>query len=178
VNEYQRIVVGDVSSLKLAKTLMAKSVLDAGWGMLKTFLQYKGRQAGRCVEIVSERNTTRTCSSCKALTGPSGLDMIVVRTWVCRECGVTHDRDVNAARNILSAARLPPSISGNEPPSSVAEPSQTYCRREAGIIAMMNAAARTPDHCCCWAESATSTFASMRSPPPPWRTPRTGAASR
>jgi putative transposase len=68
VNEYQRIVVGNVSSLKLAKTRMAKSVLDAGWGMLKTFLQYKGQQAGRCVEIVSERNTTRTYSSCKSVT--------------------------------------------------------------------------------------------------------------
>jgi putative transposase len=140
VNEYQRIVVGDVSSLKLAKTRMAKSVLDAGWGMLKTFLQYKGQQAGRCVEIVSERNTTRTCSSCKALTGPSGLDMIVVRTWVCRECGVTHDRDANAARNILSAGRRPPSVSGNESPPSVAEPSQTYSRCEARISAMKAAA--------------------------------------
>jgi putative transposase len=44
VNQYQRIVVGDVSSLKLAKTRMAKSVLDAGWGLLKTYLQYKGQQ--------------------------------------------------------------------------------------------------------------------------------------
>jgi putative transposase len=140
VNEYQRIVVGDVSSLKLAKTRMAKSVLDAGWGMLKTFLQYKGQQAGRCVRIVSERNTTRTCSNCKALTGPSGLDMLVVRTWVCRECGVTHDRDVNSARNTLSAGRRPPSVSGNESPPSVAEPSQTYSRCEAGISAMKAAA--------------------------------------
>jgi putative transposase len=139
VNEYQRIVVGDVSSLKLAKTRMAKSVLDAGWGMLKTYLQYKGQQAGRCVDIVSERNTTRTCSSCKALTGPSGLDMLVVRTWVCRECGVTHDRDVNSARNILSAGRCPPSVSGKSPPSA-AEPSPPYGRCEARISAMEAAA--------------------------------------
>ena len=82
VNVYQAIKIGDVSSLKLAKTRMAKSVLDAGWGMLKTQLQYKGQQAGRSVLIVNERNTTRTCSSCKALTGPTGLDMLVVRTWV------------------------------------------------------------------------------------------------
>ena len=114
VDRYQTIVVGDVSSLKLAKTRMAKSVLDSGWGMLKTQLQYKGQQAGRCVQIVSERNTTRTCSSCKALTGPAGLDMLVVRTWMCSGCGDTHDRDVNAARNILSAGRCPPSVSGNE----------------------------------------------------------------
>jgi len=174
---YQTIVVGDVSSLKLVKSRMAKSMLDAGWGMLKTYLQYKGQQAGRCVLIVNERNTPRTCSSCKALTGPSGLDMLDVRTWIRRKCGVTHDRDVNAARNILSAGRYPPSVSGNAPLFSVAESGQTYSRREAAIGAM-KATARVPDYCCCWAESATSTLASMRSPPPPWRTPRTGAASR
>ena len=69
MNEYQRIVVGDVSSLKLAKTRMAKSVLDAGWGMLKTFLQYKGQQAGRCVEIVSEKKHN---ANMQQLQGPHG----------------------------------------------------------------------------------------------------------
>ena len=140
VRDYQNIVIGDVSSPKLARTRMAKSVLDAGWGILKTQLQYKGRQAGRCVSIVSERNTTRTCSSCKALTGPTGVDMLVVRTWVCSVCGGTHDRDVNAARNILSAGRCPPSVSGNEPSLSAAPPSQTSSRCEARISALKAAA--------------------------------------
>jgi IS605 OrfB family transposase len=140
VNEYQNIVIGDVSSPRLARTRMAKSVLDAGWGILKTQLQYKGRQAGRCVSIVSERNTTRTCSSCKALTGPTGVDMLVVRTWVCSACGDTHDRDVNAARNILSAGRCPPSVSGNEPSLSAAPPSQASSRCEARISALKAAA--------------------------------------
>ena len=45
---------------KLAKTRMAKSVLDAGWGILKTQLQYKGQQGGRSVIILSERDSTRT----------------------------------------------------------------------------------------------------------------------
>jgi IS605 OrfB family transposase len=141
VNQYQTIVIGDVSSLKLAKTRMAKAVLDAGWGMLKTQLHYKGQQAGRCVLIVNERNTTRTCSSCKALTGPAGLDMLVVRTWVCSACGDTHDRDVNAARNILSAGRCPPSVSGNESSlfSAVAEPDLSS-RYEARISALKAAA--------------------------------------
>src|SRR5271167_4881644 len=140
VNEYQSIVVGDVSSPKLARTRMAKSVLDAGWGMLKAQLQYKGQWAGRCVKVVSEKNTTRTCSSCKALSGPAGLDMLVVRTWKCSECGDTHDRDVNAARNILSAGRCPPSVSGNEPSLSAAPPSPTYCRCRARISAQQTAA--------------------------------------
>ena len=125
VNEYQTIKIGDVSSLKLAKTRMAKSVLDAGWGMFKAQLQYKGQQAGRCVLIVSEKDTTRTCNDCKALTGPRGLAMLVVRTWVCSACGVTHDRDVNSARNIRFAGSLPPSVSGNESSPTVAKPSLT-----------------------------------------------------
>jgi IS605 OrfB family transposase len=140
VDRYQTIRVGDVSSLKLAKTRMAKSVLDAGWGMLKTQLQYKGQQAGRCVQVVNERNTTRTCSSCRSLTGPTGLDMLAVRIWMCRECGVTHDRDVNAARNIRAAGRCPPSVSGNESSPAVAEPSQTYSRCEAWTSALRVAA--------------------------------------
>jgi len=72
VNQYETIVVGDVSSQKLVKTRMAKSVLDSGWSMLKRMLQYKGEHAGRSVEIVSERNTTRACSFCGALLGPKG----------------------------------------------------------------------------------------------------------
>jgi putative transposase len=140
VDQYQHIFIGDVSSLKLAKTRMAKSVLDAGWGMLKAQLQYKGQQAGRCVSIVNEKNTTRTCSSCRALTGPSGLDRLVVRRWVCRECGDTHDRDVNAARNILAAGRCSPSVRGNESSLSSAPPSQTSSGCEARIRARKAAA--------------------------------------
>ncbi len=123
VDRYQNIVVGDVSSSKLAKTRMAKSVLDSGWSLLRTQLQYKGQQAGRSVEVVNERFTTQACSSCGALTGPAGLDMLVVRQWECADCGAEHDRDVNAAKNILSAgSRCRTSVCGNEsiPPRVIA----------------------------------------------------------
>ena len=140
VKTYQTIFIGDVSSLKLAKTRMAKSVMDAGWGMFKTQLHYKGEYAGRSVFVVDERNTSRTCSSCRALTGPTGLDMIVVRTWVCSECGGSHDRDVNAAINILSAGRSSPSVCGNKLSPSVAPLRQASRLREAGTSAMTAAA--------------------------------------
>jgi putative transposase len=140
VDQYQRIIVGDVSSLKLAKTPMAKSVLDAGWGMLKTYLQYKGQESGRDVIIVNERYTTQTCSACKSRSGPKGVSGLNVRIWMCSECGDIHDRDVNAAKNILFAGRCPPSVSGNESPWSVAEPSQPYGRYEAWIPALTAAA--------------------------------------
>jgi IS605 OrfB family transposase len=140
VDRYQTIVVGDVSAPKLAKTRMAKSVLDSGWGILKAQLQYKGQQAGRCVRIVSERYTTQACSGCGALTGPTGLDMLDVRTWMCSGCGDTHDRDINAARNILSAGRCSPSVSGNERSSSAAPTSQADSRCESGKSALKKAA--------------------------------------
>ena len=116
VNTYRDIVIGDVSSTKLMRTHLAKSVLDSGWGMIKRMLQYKGEHAGRSVQIVNERNTTRVCSSCGSLTGPSGPRHLAVRQWKCADWGESHDRDVNAARNILTVgSRCRTSVRGNEP---------------------------------------------------------------
>ncbi len=115
VNQYETIFIGDVSSQKLVKTRMAKSVLDSGWSMLKRMLQYKGEHAGRSVEVVSERNTTRACSFCGALLGPKGKDMLSVRHWECSVCGAEHDRDQNAAGNIRYVGlRKRASVRGNE----------------------------------------------------------------
>jgi IS605 OrfB family transposase len=141
VDQYQNIFVGDVSSPKLVRTRMAKSVLDSGWGMLRTFLQSKGEHAGRTVSIVNERHTTRACSGCGALSGPTGPDRLVVRRWVCATCGEEHDRDVNAARNILTVGlRGRASISGNESSDWVRPPSQVIPLREAGPDARKTAA--------------------------------------
>lgn len=104
VENYGAIIVGDVSSKKLARTRMSKSVYDAGWGMLKEQLKYKAIARSVLFEEVSERNTTQICSSCgsKSLNSPKGRAGLGIREWTC-ECGVTHDRDINASRNILAA---------------------------------------------------------------------------
>ena len=82
---------------------MAKSVLDAGWGILKTQLKYKA--IARSVEFaeVNERYTTQICSCCHEISvnSPKGRMGLGIREWICTECGTPHDRDVNAARNIL-----------------------------------------------------------------------------
>ena len=114
VNEYQNIFIGDVSSIKLSKTRFAKSVYDSAWGKLKAQLQYKGQWAGRRVEVVNEAYTTRACSTCGALTGPTGWTGLAVRAWTCRDCGAVHDRDINAAKNILARANALASVCGNE----------------------------------------------------------------
>lgn len=103
--EYGAIFVGDVSSQKLVKTKMAKSTLDAGWSMLKTMLEYKSQQAGVVFEVVNESYTTQTCSCCGSIpaSSPKGRAGLRIREWTCSDCGAVHNRDTNAARNILAA---------------------------------------------------------------------------
>jgi transposase len=52
---------------------------------------------------VDPRNSTKTCSTCGALTGPTGWAGLKVRQWECPSCGTHHDRDINAAVNTLIA---------------------------------------------------------------------------
>ena len=140
VDRYQKIVVGDVSAPKLARTRMAKSVLDSGWGMLKNMLRYKGEHAGRMVSVVSERYTSAACSSCGSLSGPRGVNELAVRAWICRDCGESHDRDVNAARNILARAEVSASVRGNESLQKLRLPSRASRARKAGTAEVYAAA--------------------------------------
>lgn len=96
------VIIGNVSSTKLAKTNMAKSVYDAAWGQLRACLQYKAIRFGVLYSEVNESFTSVTCSDCFERTGPRGLSALVVREWVCTSCGSIHDRDTNAAINILA----------------------------------------------------------------------------
>ena len=71
--------------------------------MFRGFLKYKSRGY---VEV-DEKFTTQTCSSCGSVsstTRPKGIAGLGIREWECSDCGVTHDRDVNAAQNILNLA--------------------------------------------------------------------------
>lgn len=84
VNRYQHIVVGDMSITKFRKTWVAKAVLDSGLGMLRNFLEYKSQQAARVFTLVSEKETSITCSSCGCLSGPRGVNgLIVEAVGVC-----------------------------------------------------------------------------------------------
>lgn len=103
VREHARVIVGDVNAGRLAQTRMAKSVLDAGWSMFRDQLRYKALRHGVAFEIVSERLSTQTCSECGSIGGPKGIAGLRMRHWTCSDCGALHDRDVNAARNLLIA---------------------------------------------------------------------------
>ncbi len=88
----------------LARTRLAKSVHDAGWATLVRLLEEKAAQYGRQVVKVDRFHpSSQLCSACGVKDGPKAL---AVRAWICQACGAVHDRDVNAARNILVAAGL------------------------------------------------------------------------
>jgi IS605 OrfB family transposase len=104
VRDNAAVFVGNVPSKALVKTKMAKSTLDAGWSIFKTMLEYKCHQAGVVFDEVSEAYTTQTCSCCGSIpkSSPKGRVGLRMRHWTCSDCGAEHDRDINAAANILA----------------------------------------------------------------------------
>ncbi|MGB6487592.1 MAG: transposase [Steroidobacteraceae bacterium] len=105
VRESRRICVGNVNSSGLARTSLAKSVLDAGWSQLRSQLLYKATRHGAEYIEVDERFSTQVCSACTARSGPQGREGLVVRDWICSGCGARHDRDINSAINLLVSGR-------------------------------------------------------------------------
>ncbi len=78
---------------------LARAISDAAWRQFRTMLEYKADWHGRNLVVVDRWfPSSKLCSACGALAQRMPLN---VRSWTCR-CGTTHDRDVNAARNILA----------------------------------------------------------------------------
>jgi putative transposase len=110
VRENSLIVVGDVNAGKLTQTRMAKSVLDASWSGFRSMLRYKAMRHGARYVEADERGSSVTCSACGARGGPKGIAGLRVRDWVCDGCGAHHDRDTNAALNLLLGAERRPLV--------------------------------------------------------------------
>ncbi|MET8116923.1 RNA-guided endonuclease InsQ/TnpB family protein [Streptomyces prasinus] len=101
VRENQTIVIEDLTVRNMVKNhMLARAISDAGWSEFRSMLEYKATWYGREVIAVDRFfPSSRLCSAC----GTSQKKMpLHVRTWTC-ECGTTHDRDVNAAKNLLAA---------------------------------------------------------------------------
>ena len=102
VHNYDLIAMEDLKTANMVRNHhLAKSISNQGWGMFRTMLSYKCEWYGKQLVTVNPKNTSRVCSNCGADTGKKPLD---IREWTCPECGVWHDRDVNAAQNILQLA--------------------------------------------------------------------------
>ncbi|WP_106478042.1 RNA-guided endonuclease InsQ/TnpB family protein [Phytohalomonas tamaricis] len=102
INENQVICV---ESLKVKNMIrnprLSKAIADASWGEFVRQLEYKAQWAGRQMVAIDQwYPSSKRCSECGHIKGALPLN---IRAWDCPECGVTHDRDINAARNIKAA---------------------------------------------------------------------------
>ncbi|MDA2804964.1 RNA-guided endonuclease InsQ/TnpB family protein [Nocardiopsis suaedae] len=105
IRDNQAVYVEGLSLAGLLRGNAAKSWADAGFSAFVRMLEYKAARYGRAFAKADRFfPSTQMCSECGSLAGPKGLEGLKVRVWSC-SCGARHDRDVNAARNVLAAGR-------------------------------------------------------------------------
>jgi len=103
IRDNQAVYVEDLAVSGLGRTRLAKSLHDAGWSAFVGMLEYKAALHGRTFAKVDRAfPSSQVCSACGFRDGPKPL---YVRERVCAECGRVHDRDHNAARNVLFEGR-------------------------------------------------------------------------
>ena len=103
VRDNQAVYAEDLCVSGLARTRLAKSVHDAGWSQFLRLIEEKAAQYGREFRRVGRfEPTSQVCSACGVTDGPKPLN---IREWMCAACGTVHDRDVNAAKNVLALGR-------------------------------------------------------------------------
>ena len=113
IRENQTIVLEELAVSAMSrrggtyKKGLNRAIADASMAELRSMLEYKAQWYGREVIVINRWTpTTQMCSGCAAITGPKGRKGLKVRTWTCSACGAHHDRDVNAAKNILAAGQV------------------------------------------------------------------------
>jgi putative transposase len=101
VNENQVIVLEDLKIKNMVKNRkLSRAISEQGWYQFKSFIQYKCNWYGRELIIINQwYPSSKTCSSCGSIQTKMPLN---VREWTCPDCGLVHDRDINAAKNILA----------------------------------------------------------------------------
>ncbi|HJA27088.1 MAG TPA: transposase [Candidatus Limosilactobacillus intestinigallinarum] len=99
VKQYDLIVIEDLKAKHLQKNhCLAKAIANASWYQFRTMLAYKCAWYGKRLVVVKPNYTSQICSHCGYHSGPKPLN---IRKWTCPNCGAHHDRDINAAVNIL-----------------------------------------------------------------------------
>jgi putative transposase len=111
VRDHDVIVVEDLAVQNMVhKRTLAKAIADCGWGTFRTMLAYKAARYGRHLIVIDRwYPSSKTCSACGHVLASLSLK---TRTLQCPSCGTRHDRDVNAAKNILAAGLA---VAGNTP---------------------------------------------------------------
>ena len=115
VNENQVICVESLAVKNMVQNpKLSKAISDVGWGEFVRQLEYKAKWYGRTlVKIDRWYPSSKTCHACQHVVDSLPLDR---REWVCPECGVVHDRDTNAAKNILAEGLSVTACGGNGRP--------------------------------------------------------------
>jgi len=115
VREYDRIALEDLRVRSMVRNHhLSKSILDSGWATFRQYLAYKAESAGREVAFVDPAYTSRCCSQCGAVF----QDFDLSTRWVACACGLSLDRDHNAALNILRRAGWDTPVPDNAAPLS------------------------------------------------------------
>ena len=118
---------------------LARAISCTGWGEHRRMLEYKAQRYGRRVAVIDRwYPSSRTCSGCGHLLASLSLQ---TRHWTCPACGAQHDRDVNAATNILAAGLAMTACGGTvrrkgAPPARVSVKQETQRARAPGIPAL------------------------------------------
>jgi putative transposase len=102
VRQFDMIVLEDLNVAGMVRNRrLARSIAQTGWAQLRALLAYKATRAGRRLLVLDRwYPSSKACSACEHLLGALGLG---TRVWMCPRCGARHDRDLNAAKNILAA---------------------------------------------------------------------------
>jgi len=101
VNQYDVIKIEDLRASNMMKNhKLARAIANQSWRELRLMLEYKCKWYGKELVIVDQYKTSQICSECGYDDGKHTLD---VRSWTCPKCGTKHDRDINAAKNILKS---------------------------------------------------------------------------
>jgi putative transposase len=102
VRGYDLIAIEDLAVKNMARNRrLARAISDCGWGEFRRQLAYKCQRAGRRLVVIDRwYPSTKMCSACGFPLAELSLS---ARTWRCPSCGARHDRDINAAKNILAA---------------------------------------------------------------------------
>ncbi|QBJ03777.1 transposase [Lactobacillus phage ATCCB] len=101
VKQYDMIKIEDLKTKNLMKNhKLARAIANQGWREIRRQLEYKCAWYGKQLVTVNPWKTSQICSNCGFDDGKHTLD---IRQWTCPKCGISHDRDINAAKNILNA---------------------------------------------------------------------------
>ena len=129
VNENQVIVLEDLKVKNMVKNRkLSRAISEQGWYQFRSFLEYKCNWYGRELVVISQwYPSSKTCSSCGSIQPKMPLN---VREWTCPDCGTKHDRDINAAKNILAVGTTVSACGDSVRPKTHKELAATSMKQE------------------------------------------------